>query len=127
MSSYRQGDVILAPVPFKERGGAKTRPAVVVFASARGDIYACPVSSKPPSDAPAIPIALDDFATGGLDLFSESYVLTSRVSIIRSGEVIGKRGQLTDECTRHIVAMVPPARLPDNRQKSPNPRSRPSQ
>ena len=114
MSHYARGDVILAPVPFEERSGAKTRPAVVVFATADGKVYVCPVSSKPSTDTPSFPISLDDFSSGGLDLFSESYVLTSRVSVIGSGEVIGKRGRLTDECTREIIARIPSSLLPHN-------------
>ena len=114
MSHYTRGDVILAPVPFEERSGAKTRPAVVVFATADGKVYVCPVSSTPSADTPSLPISLDDFSSGGLDLFSESYVLTSRVSVIGSGEVIGKRGRLKDECAREIVSRIPVSLLPHN-------------
>lgn len=123
MSHYARGDVILAPVPFEERSGAKTRPAVVVFATADGKVYVCPVSSKPSTDTPSLPISLDDFSSGGLDLFSESYVLTSRVSVIGSGEVIGKRGRLTDKCAREIVARIPSSLLPHN-PRAPQLRSR---
>ena len=112
MSHYNRGDVILAPVPFEERSGAKTRPAVIVSVTAEGKVYVCPVSSKPSTDTPSLPISLDDFSAGGLDLFSESYVLTSRVSVIGSGEVIGKRGRLTDECAQEIVARIPASLLP---------------
>jgi len=111
MGSYRRGDVVLAPVAFEERGGAKKRPAVVVDAGTSGELQICPVSSKPPSDAPCIPIALDDFSEGGLDMFGVSYVLTSRVRTIRSGEVIGKRGHLTAESIDEIIIQVPTAFL----------------
>ncbi len=98
MGHYQRGDVILAPVAFEERSGAKTRPAVVISASENGDVHICPVSSRPPTDAPCISICLDDFSEGGLDLFEESYILTTRIRTIRSGEVVGKRGRLTQEC-----------------------------
>jgi len=107
MGRYLQGDVILAPVTFEERGGAKTRPAVVISASENGDVQICPVSSRPPTDAPCIPISLDDFSHGGLDLFEDSYVLTTRIRIIRSGVVVGKRGRLTQECIASIIAQTP--------------------
>ncbi|MFA6225452.1 MAG: type II toxin-antitoxin system PemK/MazF family toxin [Methanoregula sp.] len=107
MVCYLQGDVILAPVAFEERGGAKTRPAVVVSASENGDVTICPVSSRPPADAPCIPISLDDFSEGGLDLFEESYVLITRIHTIRSGEVVGKRGRLTQECIASVIAQTP--------------------
>jgi mRNA-degrading endonuclease toxin of MazEF toxin-antitoxin module len=127
MGHYRRGDVVLAPVSFEDKRGAKTRPAIVIAAGSTGEVHICPVSSKPPSDAPCIPISLDDFSEGGLDMFGESYVLTSRVRTIRSGEVIGKRGQLTLESIDEILTQVPSALLPnDPAKKKPGPGSKSS-
>jgi mRNA interferase MazF len=112
MGHFIRGDVVIAPVAFEERGGGKTRPAVVIATGRTHEVYLCPVSSRPPTDAPCVPISLDDFSDGGLDLFGESYVLTSRVIMIRSGEVIGKRGRLTGESITAIVLNVPQALLP---------------
>ena len=106
MGHYVRGDVILAPVPFEERHGAKTRPALVVSVQENGDLCVCPVSSKSPSDAPCIPIGLDDFSKGGLDLFSESFVLTAKVSTVRAGDVIGLKGRLTADAITEIGAHV---------------------
>jgi len=116
MGHYCRGDVVIAPVAFEERGGVKTRPAVVIGTAEQGDVYLCPVSSKPPADAPCIPISLDDFSEGGLDLFGESYVQTSRVRVIRSGQVKGKRGRLTEESVSSIVGRIPPSLIPCNEQ-----------
>jgi mRNA-degrading endonuclease toxin of MazEF toxin-antitoxin module len=107
MGRFVRGDVIIAPVPFEERGGAKTRPAVVISSRENDDICVCPVSSRPPTDAPCIPIGLDDFSCGGLDLFCESYVLTSKVTVLRSGDVIGKKGRLTADTIDAICEQVP--------------------
>jgi mRNA interferase MazF len=107
MGRFVRGDVILAPVPFEERHGAKTRPAVVVAARENGDVCVCPVSSRPPTDASFIPIGLDDFAEGGLDLFSESFVLTSKVTVLRAGDVIGKKGRLATDAIDAIGEQVP--------------------
>ena len=107
MGRYLRGDVILAQVAFEERDGAKTRPAVVISASENGDVHICPVSSRPPNGEPCIPISLNDFSEGGLDLFAESYVLTTRIRTIRSSEVVGKRGRLTQECVALIIAQTP--------------------
>jgi len=112
MGHYIRGDVVIAPVAFEERSGVKTRPAVVIATGQASEVYLCPVSSKPPSDASCIPISLDDFSRGGLDLFGESYVLTSRVLVIRSGEVIGKRGHLTEESITSITIRVPQELIP---------------
>jgi mRNA interferase MazF len=113
MGHYIRGDVVLVPVTLDERSGVKTRPAVVIATGITPEVCLCPVSSKPPSDAPCLPISLDDFSEGGLDLFGESYVLTSRVFVIRSGEVIGKRGHLTEESVTAIVIRVPQSLLPE--------------
>ena len=114
MGHYSRGDVVLAPVACEGRGGVKTRPALVIGTKEQGYVYLCPVSSKPSSDAPCLPISLDDFSEGGLDLFSESYVLTSRVRMIRSGDVIGKRGRLTKESLSSLLVMVPQSLMQKN-------------
>ena len=72
MGNYIRGDVVIVPVAFEERSGVKNRPAVVIATGQAHEVYLCPVSSKPPSDAPCVPISLDDFSGGGLDLFGES-------------------------------------------------------
>ena len=112
MGHYSRGDVVIAPVAFEERSGTKIRPAVVIASGRNNEVYLCPVSSKPASDAPCVPISLHDFSEGGLDLFGESYVLTSRVRVIRNSEVIGKRGRLTVESITSIAIQVPPSLLP---------------
>jgi len=112
MGRYVQGDVVLASVSIDDKSGAKTRPAVVVGTSQNGDVIICPVSSKPTFDAPCIPLSLDDFSVGGLDLFVESFVLTARVTVIRNSDVIGKLGRLTDEYTQEIVTHIPASLLP---------------
>jgi len=111
MGQYVRGDVILASVALDERS-AKTRPAVVIATGGTTMIHICPVSSRPPSDAPCIPISLDDFSEGGLDLFGESYVMTSRVLTIQSGDVIGKRGRLNTDSLAEIAGRVPAIMLP---------------
>lgn len=107
MGQYVAGDVLLATVALDDRTAAKTRPVVVIRAEEPGTIRVCPVSSKPPNDAPCLPLAIDDFETGGLDLFSESYVMTSRVLVLRSADVIGKKGRLTGEFLAEITGSVP--------------------
>jgi len=74
-----------------------------------GRLHICPVSSKAPSDAPCLPLTIDNFSTGGLDLFGESYVMTSRVLTLRSGDVIGKKGRLTAESLAEIAGPAPAA------------------
>lgn len=112
MGQYVKGDVLLASVALDDRTAPKTRPVVVIRTEEPGCIHICPVSSKPPSDAPCLPLSLADFATGGLDLFGESYVMTSRVLTIRSGDVIGKKGRLTKESLAEIAGLESSAMVP---------------
>jgi hypothetical protein len=107
MGQYVKGDVLLASVALDDRTSPKTRPVVVIHTEEPGIARICPVSSKPPSDAPCIPISLDDFSEGGLDLFGESYVMTSRVLTLRSSDVIGKKGRLTAGSLAEITVRVP--------------------
>jgi mRNA interferase MazF len=120
MGRYVKGDVLLASVALDDRVLSKTRPVVVIETIEPGWVRICPISSKPPSDAPSLPLSLDDFASGGLDLFGESYVMTSRVVTIRSRDVIGKKGRLTAESQAEIARQVPAALL-----SSPSPIKKP--
>ena len=113
MGQYVKGDVLLASVALDDRTSPKTRPVVVIRTEEPGRVSVCPVSSKPPSDAPSLPLSLSDFATGGLDLFGESYVMTSRVLTLRSGDVIGKKGRLTTEALAEITGRTPSVILPN--------------
>ncbi|WP_321505907.1 type II toxin-antitoxin system PemK/MazF family toxin [uncultured Methanoregula sp.] len=115
MGQYMRGDVLLASVALDERQVAKTRPVVVVSTTGTGELRVCPVSSKPPSDAPCLPLSIDDFDSGGLDLFSESYVMTSRIVTIRTGGVIGKKGRLRAEFTDEIFRQVPVSLLSETK------------
>jgi mRNA-degrading endonuclease toxin of MazEF toxin-antitoxin module len=109
MGQYAAGDVLLASVALDDRTPPKARPVVVIRTEPTGHICICPVSSKPPSDAPSIPLSIDDFSTGGLDLFSESYIMTSRVLWLHCSAVIGKKGRLTQESLAEIQSRAPAA------------------
>nr|WP_321350662.1 type II toxin-antitoxin system PemK/MazF family toxin [uncultured Methanoregula sp.] len=125
MGHYACGDVLLASVALDNRTSAKTRPVIVIGTSADGTVRVCPVSSKPPSDAPSLPLSIDDFAQGGLDLFGESYIMTSRIVSVRSGAVIGKKGRLLPESLAEILNRVPgdlsPGLRPDPKRKTGRP------
>jgi mRNA-degrading endonuclease toxin of MazEF toxin-antitoxin module len=108
MGHFVRGDVIIAQVPCFGRTGAKLRPAVVVGSDRNNDLLVIPVSSQPSADSPSLPLSLDDFLEGGLDMFNESYVLFSHVSIIHPRDVVGKRGRLTSEFTDQVIARITP-------------------
>lgn len=121
MGKFLPGDVLLTSVALDDRTVPKTRPVIVIGAEASGKVHVLPVSSRPPSDAPCLPLSIDDFAGGGLDLFEDSFVMTSRVVIIRSSSVIGKKGRLLEESLAAICGQVPDDLLPGTQtpQKKP--------
>lgn len=109
MGHYTGGDVIIAQVTSFGKGGAKLRPAIVMGSDANNDLIIIPVSSQPSTDSPVIPISLEDFMEGGLDMFSESYILLSHTCTIHPREVVGKRGRLTGEFFDQVIKRASPA------------------
>ena len=107
MSRYLPGDVILVSLSLDNKQQSKVRPALVLEAGEENKIVVLPISSRPPSDSAFLPLSIDDFETGGLDLFSESFVLLSQRRSIRSGEVIGKRGSVSSEYLRTVQHSFP--------------------
>ncbi|OPY39354.1 MAG: PemK-like protein [Methanoregula sp. PtaU1.Bin051] len=106
MSRYAPGDVLLVPFPFGGKLGTKIRPALVIASGDNGDPACCPIRSSMRQKTPCIPIGIDDFAEGGLDLFSESYVQADTVRTIRSGVVVGKKGRVTPEYLARIIPLI---------------------
>jgi mRNA interferase MazF len=103
MSTYKPGDVILAPVlpgPTWER---KVRPAVVLSVDGR-DLIVCPVSSSPSSDHPSKKLELYDFSSGGLEITGESYILFTCQCRVRVRDVIGLKGRLSPEFLQELKA-----------------------
>ncbi|WAC04394.1 MAG: type II toxin-antitoxin system PemK/MazF family toxin [Methanoregula sp.] len=97
MSRYVPGDIVLVPFPHEREQNTKVRPALVIATRPDGDLCCFPIRSTPRAGTVCIPITIDDFALGGLDLFSESYVQTDTVRRVRIGTVIGMKGRVTGE------------------------------
>lgn len=106
MPSYIPGDILLVPFPFAGEPGAKLRPALVIKLAGSGDPVCCPVRSSERAGARCIPLGIDDFATGGLDLFSVSFVQADTVRTIRAGSVVGKKGRVTPDYLAGIMQIA---------------------
>jgi mRNA interferase MazF len=102
MSHYVPGDIVIVPFLHKGERTAKVRPAIVITTKQNGDLCCCPIRSTPRAGTSCIPITIDDFAVGGLDLFSESYVQIDTVLRVKTGTVIGKKGRVTAEFLRRV-------------------------
>jgi len=116
MGRYASGDVVLAAMCIGGGGARKVRPVVVVSSGETGSLLICPVSSSPSTDGVSIPLSLDDFARGGLDLFQESYVLTAYPFTVRPAGVVAKKGSLLPETVAAIRGAVPAAHQPRERR-----------
>lgn len=106
MGSYFRGDVLLAPLCISRERGMKVRPVVVLGTSGQSDLFVSPVSSTPPFEGPVIPLCLNDFSEGGLELMGESYLVTGRICRIRVSDVLGKKGRLTKEAIRDFLPVA---------------------
>jgi len=117
ITRYVGGDVLLASVRIGSLGEEKVRPVVVIAAGEDGSLIVCPVSSSPSSDGPSVPLSLDDFARGGLDLFAESYALAAHPSTIRAADIVGKKGTLQPEALAAIREAMPAVRHPRDERR----------
>ena len=103
MGSYFRGDVLLAPLCISTERGTKVRPVVVLGSSGRSELLVIPVSGTPPFEGPGVPLCLNDFSEGGLDLMGESYLLAGRICRIRVSDIIGKKGRLTAKAINDLL------------------------
>lgn len=106
MTRYFPGDVVIASMNLSGPGGRKSRPAVVIGESGKNRFLLCPVTSRRPEGGDSVPLDLDDFERGGLDLFEESYVLISEAGIVEGRYIHGKRGRLASSVFLEISGRV---------------------
>ena len=106
MTRYFPGDVVLASMNLSGPGGKKVRPAVVLGECERNSFLLCPVTSHMPERGDFLPLGLDDFEKGGLDLFDESYVLVSEAGPVDGRYILGKKGKLVSSRFKEISGRV---------------------
>jgi len=106
MTRYFPGDVVIASMDLRGPGGRKSRPAVVIGEAGKNRFLLCPVTSRRPENSDCLPLGLDDFEKGGLDLFEESYVLFSDAGIVEGRYIHGKRGHLASSVFLEISGRV---------------------
>jgi len=104
MKGCRPGDIILAP--FHMGNSTYTRPLVILSMAEEGDIHVCPVSSRPPSDSPALECSIHHFREGGLDLFEASYILIHKHGTISERSIRHKKGTLEPDYFRTVLENV---------------------
>ena len=65
-----KGDVVVIPFPFSDLSGSKRRPALVIADWGGADVMLCQITSQTKADKLEIPLAQDDFESGGLPIAS---------------------------------------------------------
>ena len=104
MKGYRPGDIILAP--FRLGNSTYTRPLVILSVAENGEMQVCPVTSRPPSDGPALECSIHHFREGGLDLFEASYILINKQGTINERFIRHKKGTLERDYFRTVLENV---------------------
>ena len=104
MSQFRCGDVVLVSLILPNSGSPKTRPAIILGSDPERNLLVCPVSHKPSHDTSSIPLSIDDFEEGGLDLFDDSYILLEHLVKIHPREVKGKKGHLIEKTIFQVMS-----------------------
>ena len=104
MKGCRPGDIILAP--FRLGNSTYTRPLVILRVADDENLQVCPVTSRCPSNVPALECSIHHFQKGGLDLFEDSYILVHEVGIIRKKSIRAKKGTLESDYFREVLERV---------------------
>ncbi len=104
MKGCRSGDIILAS--FRLGNSTYPRPLLILSVAEEGDMNVCPVTSRPPSDSPALECSIHDFKEGGLDLFEASYILIHKQGTINEKSIRHKKGTLEPDYFRTVMENI---------------------
>ncbi len=115
MIGCRPGDVILAP--FRLGNTTYPRPLVILAMADDESLHVCPVTSRRPSDMPALECSIHHFQTGGLDLFEDSYILVHEIGIISNKSIRTKKGVLEPDYFSIVLECVRSGPIPARHQR----------
>jgi mRNA interferase MazF len=80
MESISIGQVILVSFPFSDLSSKKIRPCLIVGLAEFNDIIVCQLTSRSYSSKRAIPLTVNDFASGSLII--DSYVRPDKIATL---------------------------------------------
>lgn len=110
MTSYKQGDVVLVPIPFTDQTTTKKRPALVIsanwFNQSRYDVLLAPITStvRQPQDREEYLIRGGDFRRAGL--YKESVVKCGHLFAVRQKLILRRLGNVPMGTMQNIHTMV---------------------
>ena len=98
-----KGDIVLIPFPFTDLSGKKVRPALVLYASARGeDCIVAFISSIPKKNSGLFAISAEPSKQNGLK--ASSHIRLDKLATLEKKLVIGGVGSL-DPATQKKIAL----------------------
>lgn len=104
METLAVGHVVLIPFPFSDMSRSKLRPAIALADVGKGDWIMCQVTSNPYSDANAVALADEQFASGSLQRIS--YARPGKLFTANQSLVTGAAGMLTPTARLCIVDQI---------------------
>lgn len=110
MTTYKQGDVVLVPVPFTDQTSSKKRPALVVSANwynqNRPDVILAPITStvRDPQAREEWLIRGNEFRRAGL--YKESVIKCGSVLTVRQNLILRKLGMLPTGSVKQVHAHI---------------------
>jgi len=101
---FRQGDVVLVPVPFTDLKEAKQRPALIISNDARNarvdDVVICGITSNIRDEPYSIVLEQEDMAEG--QIYFLSRIKADKLFTIHKSIIIKKLGRVSN----HILDAV---------------------
>ena len=110
MTTYRQGDVVLVPVPFTDQTSSKRRPALVISANwynrERDDVLVTPITStvRKPLDREEFLVRDTEYQRAGL--YKESVVKCGLIFAVHTDLIFRKLGLLLAGSSKQIYEKV---------------------
>jgi mRNA interferase MazF len=104
MGKFVKGDIVIIPFPFTDLSGNKKRPAFVAAALSGDDIIVCQITSKNKSDPLALPLAANDFVSGGLPV--DSFIRPNKIFTADKNIILSVAGHLCEDKIRDVLSAV---------------------
>src|SRR3989344_5194832 len=107
-TQFRQGDVLLVPVPFSNLKDAKQRPALVISSTARNsrveDMVICGITSNIKDEPYSVMVEQKDLAEGTLHFLSR--IKADKLFTIHKAIVIRKLGRVNTTVLEQVKEEV---------------------
>ena len=101
----RRGDIVLIPFPFTDLSGQKVRPALVLFAAARGeDCIVAFISSRPTRKPQRFEIAITASKRNGLKF--DSMIKVAKMATLQKKIIIGNLGAAESDTVSRVESAL---------------------